>query len=440
MNCITLRVGVHQAEGIDRLTVSLEEPPIGDGTDRDLPCAPDDPAFRLPGLADDEVRRAGERLYRGLAGHPDLDLALGQAKGDAPGSRRPLYVWLRAGANAEQIPWEALCLPDGTFMGLDPRWSIARMVKPRVGDPGARPFAPPLRMAVMLSCWDIPADQEWAELEAAVRATPLAVELLVFAGEPELQGTIANSGLSVQVEGVPEPERADELKRQIAAFRPHVVHFFCHGSTNQGPHLELASTADWLRGSADTSLFLEADAVGELSDQIERAWLVVLNCCEGAALSDQLQSLARNLVFDAGFPAVVGMREPILSADATSFSRVFFRALFDAVQACMNSGGGELDWTALLVDPRRTLVQRAGGVFGVTAQGRREWTLPVLYLQPDTFVLTPAAAAPATSHEVLLLELWQAMRAAATGPDTPPAYVAELDARIAELERRARGG
>jgi len=443
MNCITVRVGVHrEGNGVATLTISLEEPPIGLGEARDLPCTPSDPEFLLAPGGDGAVSKAGDRLCTGLAGgHPDIGEVLQQAMHDVDGDRRPFYVELRAGAEAERIPWEALSLPDGTFVGLDLRWSIARVVASRIPQPGTRPFAPPLRIAVLLSCFGVPAAQEWAEIEAAVRGTALDVELLVFAGESDLADTIAQSNLpGLHVEGVPEPAFADELKRGIAKFRPHVIHFFCHGSTDQGPHLELASTADWLRGDAQTSLFLEAEAIGEFSDPIERTWLAVLNCCEGAASREQLHSLARNLVFDAGFPAVVGMREPILSEDATSFSRGFFRELFSAVLDCTAAGGGQLDWTKLLVDPRRNLVRRAGGVFTATARDRREWTLPVLYLRPDSFVLSPPtpAAAPSTGQELLLLELLRTMRSAAS-PDSPAPYLAELDQRIAELERRAGG-
>jgi hypothetical protein len=438
VNCIVIRVGVQREEsGLERLVVSLDQPPLGPGDFRHLPCAPTDPEFTLAADRDEAetVRTAGNRLYAGLAGgHPDIGQALTQATGAQPGDRRPLYVQLRAGAEAEQIPWETICLPDGTFLGLDDRWSVARTVISQVPQSGIRAFEPPLRVAALLSCFGIPAEQEWAELAAAVERSPVPVKLLVFAGEPQLQDTVADSPLDVEVAGLPDPGYVDQLKRKIASFRPHVLHFFCHGSTDQGAHLELATTADWDRGRPDTSLFLEAAAIGDFSDPVDRSWLAVLNCCEGAASHEQLYSLARDLIVEAGFPAVVGMREPILSDDATSFSRAFYPALFAAVADRAAAGAGPLDWSALLVDPRRNLVQRRGGVFGASAAKRREWTLPVLYLRTDDFVLAPPSPERPTGHDLLLLEILRTMRSAAP-PDAPADYRAELDAKIAEIER-----
>lgn len=438
MNSLVIRVTLHRPQdGPDRLSVGLERPPLGDGETRDLPCAPTDPEFLL--VADGErmevVRSAGDRLYEGLAGgHPDIAQAFSRITALQPGERWPIYVRFRAGSAAERIPWETIRLPDGTFLGLDSRWSVARLVDSANPQNGPRPFRPPLRIAALLSCFGIPAAEEWAGLREAVERSPVPVELLVMVGEPDLEDVIANEGLAnVEVTGLRGPEDAAELRRAISTFRPHVLHFFCHGSTDQGPHLELATSVDWLQNTTEHSLFLQADEIAEFSDRIDRAWLAVLNCCEGAASHDQIHSLASDLIALRGFPAVVGMREPILSDDASSFSRSFYPALFAAVKRASEGGEEALDWSALLVDPRRGLVARRGGVFTASAAQRREWTLPVLYLGQDDFVLTTPPPTESPGGTLLLLELLRGMRAAAR-PTAPPGYLAELDERIAALE------
>jgi hypothetical protein len=84
-------------------------------------------------------------------------------------------------------------------------------------------------------------------------------------------------------------------------------------STNTKPRV---TTADRVSGT----LRLTA-ATGD------RPWLVVLNACESAATGDSgAQSVAVALVYD-GVPAVVGMREPVVSSDAACFTRSFYSTL-----------------------------------------------------------------------------------------------------------------
>jgi hypothetical protein len=449
VNPVEIRIGIHRtARADERLWIGLERPPLGDGATSDFACLPDEPEFSLTsaGESEDEiVGAAGERLYAGLAeANDEIALALAQIIGVPDGDRRPLLVRIRAGAQAERIPWETLRLPDGTFLALDARWSLARVVDPRVPPSGPPPFSPPLRVAALLSAFGVPAAGEWGELRQAVDDSPVDVELLVFAGEPALEDQIRAAALpNVTVAGLPGNTELEQLQRQIADFRPHVLHFFCHGSSEDGPHLELATPGDFLAGFPQDPLILESRQIAAFSSSRERVWLAVLNCCEGAASRDKIHSLARDLIFESGFPAVVGMREPILSDDATSFSRSFYPALLAAVGEAVDQGSATLDWSVLLVGPRRALVERQGGPFTAAAARRREWTLPVLYLRPDDFTLVvPSPEQQVGVEDVpadaagVLLEVLRAMRGG-TGADAPPAYIADLDQRIARLEGHA---
>jgi hypothetical protein len=415
-------------DGPNRLVAYLERPPLPGRATRTLGTAVADFALAA---GPESVKRAGELLYARLAGHAEFQTALTPVPVGA--DRCPVYVHLDADGEADRIPWEVLCAPTGLYFGLEQRWSVARVVDSLVKLPGTIAFRPPLRIAVFLSCLGIPAEEEWAGLMAAVdEATQLPIEILAFVGEPDLEDKIAQEARpNVTVTAVPGPEDLDEMQARVARFRPHVLHFFCHGSIRDKAHLELASQADWIEDSTVSALSLEPAQVAALGDVIERPWLAVLNCCEGAAAEGEIHSLASDLVYTGGLAAAVGMREPIASDDAHEFSKCLYPDLFDRVGRIVSGESGPLDWSELLVRPRRRLVQRQGGVFSARAADRREWTLPVLYLRPDEFVVA-GARAPAPA-DLVSLEVLRSLRATTTGP---PTYVADLDRLISELEQR----
>ena len=127
----------------------------------------------------------------------------------------------------------------------------------------------------------------------------------------------------------------------------------------------------------------------------------MLNCCESAAAGprDNLQSLALMLVRDAALPAVVGMREPVSSIDASTFTRAFYSALLaevDGRRAGTVPADEPLNWARYAVRARTTLLDRYQMPRTEAAESTREWTLPVVYLRPDPFVVTvPPAVVPA---------------------------------------------
>jgi hypothetical protein len=411
---------LQEPEGPDRLVVYLERPPLpGRGT-RNLGATVTD--FPLTGLPQ-AVKQAGETLYARLAEHREFSTALIQAMTIASGGRCPLFIHLDVDGEADRIPWEILCAPGGTFLGLEPRWSVARVVDSTIPSPGTVAFQPPLPIAALLSCLDISAADEWAALIGAVDRSPVPVEILALVGEPDLEQQIADEGRpDVRVLGIPGPEDDDELRNQVVTFRPHILHFFCHGSIRDGAHLELATQTDWIRLAAGeqvtgSSLFLEPNQVAALGDPVERPWLAMLNCCQGAAAEGEIHSLASDLVYAGGFPAVIGMREPIASDDASQFSARFYPALFDAVGRIAGGASGALDWSGLLVAPRRGLIQRRGGVFNAAAAEGREWTLPVLYLRPEEFRVGSAPAPNPT--DLLQLEVYRSMRRSTTASSPP---------------------
>lgn len=405
------------------LVVSLEAPVIGDQASSDFACNTEDVVFGQVAQTIPEansIRAAGELLFRGLANNPHVETAFGQASLATGRDRYPVLLELRGDETIEALPWETLYMPNGGFLGLDARWSVGRRVDSRENTPAEGLIPSTLQMAVVLSCLGISAEEEWEQLRTAVEKSRLDVEMLLFVGEPDLAESVAEEAIPWvrAVAGIPasaEDLRATFAEERFAGFAPQILHFFTHGSTDGGPHLEVATPSDWEGGNEvrQSSLTLDPSQVRDLTEPDTRPWMIVLNSCLGAApvtddrgaaspedararQREATHSLARELVREGGFPAVVGMREPIDTADATVFSSHFYPQLFEALTALPPGVPTALDWSKLLVHPRRGLAEKHGQVINIAAEERKQWTLPVLYLRGQELLITrkpPAAVA-----------------------------------------------
>ncbi|MFJ1704889.1 CHAT domain-containing protein [Kitasatospora sp. NPDC088346] len=394
--------------GLDNLThvqISLSEPPVFGVPAHPFHCTGDEKALtalrdtRTP--VDDATRNAGLFLYEEVMRHPGVATHLPAALSTQRPQRYPVFVELATGAEIEALPWESLCSPDGDFLGLDERWAVGRIVSsPIVGEPYWY-FAPPLRIAAVLSCLGIPAADEWQAFQDALAAVPgAAVELLVVVSEHALYEQLSGEGGPAHLEMMPE-DLAD-LQRLVAGFRPHLLHFFCHGSVRGGPHLELAFGTDWTTERPERSLTVEAR---EFRDFVEGAcdppWMTVLNCCQSAACGDgpeNLQSMALQLVYEGGLPAVIGMRESVPQDDAVLFTRAFYERLLRELEGRADAPPDTdepIDWAMLLVAVRTRLAHKHKGMtLSQAASSTKEWTIPAVYLRPTPTSVRPAPPAP----------------------------------------------
>ncbi len=437
--------------GNQQVQLALVEPDIYGSQAVPFTCTGHEPAFAgINGGAqagNDVVRTAGRLLYDSLVSHPQLRQYLCTALQTVLPDRYPVFVKI-ATRDVEGLPWETLCSPDDDFLGLDERWAVGRIVS-SIRNPLLQPllFEPPLRLAAVLSCLRVDAGEEWRSLRAAAAgagARGLGVEVLVVVSEAALYDQIhaevqkgGPPGVQVQVELVP-PVLAD-LQRLVSDFHPHILHFFCHGSAAGGGQLQLAIKSDWDIATSGSSLIVEAREIRAFTAPADDPpWLVLLNCCESAASPGQqpLQSLASKLVSDGGIPAVVGMREPVLSDDATVFTKALYERLFNELTTSSDARTQSLDWAQLVVQARMSLAKRRNGIaLSDAAAKTKEWTLPVVYVCPAEFKLTvPSAGASArprpskrARHEI------EALRRLLTQlpPDTtPPALLSDIESRI----------
>lgn len=388
-------VGLQEPSGIS-LGIQLKEPATFGRRSVPLGVTLDAPEFRaLRGVPPvNAVRDAGRLLFDAVMANQDVAPHLSNALLVQAPQRCPVFVELTT-SGAENFPWEALCSTAGDFLGLDERWAVGRLVETISPLPGNWLFEPPLRIAAVLSCLGVPAADEWASLRAACESAGLPLRLLVLVSEESLHQEITAAGLDwVSVEFV--PSTVSDMASRLQQFDAHVLHLFCHGlSTETSPHLQIAVRSDWLTG-AGSSLMVEARDIRAFNPTVGGLpWLVVLNSCETAATegSQSARSVALDLIYEGGVPAVVGMREPVRSDDATLFTKAFYEQLLPEFVAILVPGhsGGPLDWARLVVDARHQLADQYEPLRSQLGT-KKEWTMPVVYTRPARFEVQGAAA------------------------------------------------
>lgn len=348
----------------------------------------------------DAIKVAGCRLFSAVSAHPDIGFQLSTVLGNQAVS--PVYVWFATKDGVEQLPWEAMWAPSGEVLGLDERWAIGRMATAKVGGAAFHTLEPPIRIVAVLSCIGITAAGELAALRKALEAAPGQVELLVLASEEQLVAGLqaeidAGTAPGVHVDLIPSDLAA--LQQRTRDFRPHVLHFFCHGSIAGGPHIQLAVKSDWEAAQPSGGLTAEASQFKEFKRDGDELWLIVLNCCEGAAPGPNAdaQSLALALIREGHAPAVMAMREPVVNSVAESLtSSLYSKLLTDLVARLQTPGVPQpLDWARMIVAARDKLARSHDGmVRSQAASSTKEWTLPVVYVSPDEFHVQVAQPLP----------------------------------------------
>jgi hypothetical protein len=426
-----------QFGGATRLEVQIMEPSYVIDADKShiLNCNAGDVIFsnlaQVPTgnllIANNLVRTAGQVIHAGLSAHPGVSQALDLAVFN-PNPPSPIYIQTNV-ADAESLPWEVLYHPHGEFLSLDDRWPIGRMTG---GAHQELPvfLVPPLRVAALIAAEEINGQPEWTALKYAFQRSGLDCQMQVFVAEQDLFDDIkANDADWADVRFV--PTNKDDLIDEIEAFRPHIVHIFCHGSSAHGGYLEVATINCKQLGK--DPVFVSAQDLVKLKNS---AWLVTLSACEGARPLANVNSVAYSLV-DWGLPAAIGMREAIDSAAAHVFCGSFYRALGNFfVKAIHPFNIFTMFWASLLQGPRSDLCPAP---FLANASRSKQWTLPVFYRRPEDLVIAVAnnnSPLPLDEQERLLSELIM-VRSLRDEPNTPNVVKHKLlNPRIAEIENK----
>jgi hypothetical protein len=405
------------------ISISLEEPADLEALDQPFQAPPTATVLAPPN--GQPMKEQGLALYTAVQAHPRLSLHLGAALLSTD-ERFPVYVEIGPGSGVEGLPWEALCTPTGTYLALDKKIALARLVRSRAPEVPFHDLVAPIKIAAVLSCQgETGADELAAIRAAATTAGPDLVRILLLSGEEKLiEDALAEiaAGTAPELEAAELiPGTASELGARIAAFDPHILHFFCHGTASPTPRLQIALKDDFVPGAQASGLKLEASQFADFRDirnTSDRPWLVVLNCCEGGAAdpASTARSLALDLTFDGVAAAVIGMREPVTTTVATILTTKLYDALLSDLAGRLTApapGVAVVDWARLAVDARDALATDLHRNLSRSdaAASTKEWTLPVVYLRPQQFWVQAKAAAPV----------------AAPGGDAAPEAAAEDD-------------
>jgi len=395
-------------------------------------------ALKQASLNGEAVKLAGQKLFEALARSRDVADQLTAALQARPDEHCPVYLRINASAGVEDLPWETLCSPGGDFLALDERWGLGRAVESITATLPSYTFTPPLRIAAILSCLDVKAAAELAALRDAIATAPgLRTEMLVVTSEDDLyQAITTEAPPGIRAAMVPTTLR--ELHELVQAFQPHVMHFFCHGTTAAEPHLLVATKENWITRSPESSLAVGAKEFRRFTQETAPPpWLLVLNACESAAgaVQENLQSLASRLLYYGAAPAVVGMREPVLSGDANLLTTVFYRRLLSDLQSCPFAADETVDWVVRLVVEVRNQLARKNPTLTLdtAAASTKEWTLPVAYVSARPFTLQ-VLAAPSKAIRLEMEGLRRLHDALPPGPEAEPLRADAL-ARLGQLER-----
>lgn len=420
----------------------------------DLPCTPNDPPFvtlRDGPAAPNYVQAAGQHLFRGLTTHPAIAAAVNQFMITPPDRTAPLFFQIDTDL-AEALPWEALWA-DNDFVALLGGRAVGRISgsTTSLGRVIERAVEPPLRFLAVLSASGVAAGPEWDAIWAAINRDDflqhIPIFLYVMVSEDDLfetvKGKIGESQkIDVKVEYV-----TDDLLSKIDSFNPNILHFFCHGDTTGGAHLKVAQRKDQLMGLG-SGMAVNVSELQTLFTLDNNTWLVFLNCCKGAAYVNDTYSLARALVA-SGFPAVVGMRETIENTTAHAFCRIFYNRAFNFLSEMIRNDlrSQSIEWVNALFDSRRSILQSYNNNLPYTeiAPDYKEWTLPVIYVRPETFMLRPPAKAVPTlnsNHQERQTEFDVLVTSRETLSKIraiPPQLLESIDARIAALAQELYG-
>lgn len=441
MRRVVVRVaGVPGEDGTgEQIFLSLEDPPFAIRDFEKLhpfSCPPEDLLQRYyeQPPSGENMREIGEALLGRLEEHSAVAEAVRYAL--QQNECCPVYLRLIGSETAADYPWETLFDAGNGFLALEDRWPIARIAAQTPREKDVRTFTAPLKVMAIMSAIGVPAADEWTALREALTGSPLGpeLELDVWVGEKDLAERIRTD---IAADGLPGSVRllaeAPELLRDIKRFDPHLLHLFCHGQSGTSPLLKLATRRDHALGQG-SSVVLEPLQLRNLG---RSTWLVTLNSCEGGSDADGARSIAY-LLIGAGYPAVVGMRDPVSSADAALFTRAFYGSLLDHLDSNLVAGKEvEIELAASLVIPRRQLRDKYVTEYPTPRQAaalHRDWTQPVLYVRPDPLRIERVAADPKHSTEdqnysTDYLNTLMKYRLEAP-PDTPAEVLRRIDAEI----------
>ncbi len=324
--------------------------------------------------ASNVVSNAGQELWRELTTNSEINAELARLVQKKRGVH-PVFIQALTN-DGNNLPWEALFETKREFLARNSMWPIGRLAENphrfRRSLDGSKAY-PTLRILAVLSADDVSARSEWDELydvrnDAAQQGPPrLIVCLDVIVSDEQLRDDI--NGLGEPASEVRAHMLVDEdtIFDRIKEGEPHIIHFFCHGSAEDDPQLELATISS-LEGTGPPVVITPLSLLNKLNTQcLSNVWQVVLNCCDSGKSTQGGGSFAQQLAGDHA-PVAIGMWNPIDADEAHAFCRSYYTGVINKLHSILPLSPGasvEVEWVELLCDPRASIQESAH-----TSQGR----------------------------------------------------------------------
>lgn len=399
----------------------------------------DEPYAKLTGGHARIVKDCGEALCKELSANERIAYSLAVMAGQ-PHVATPVLVKLESPIT-ENLPWEALYDQACDFLALQPRWPIARLSSSsQLPTPTDRIVEPAIRILAVLAAVGVDARGEWDRLWSALAPFGDRVRVHVILCQDDLADSIENLGdARVTTEML---SSSSSIRRRVFTFSPNIIHFFCHGTAEPEPRLELALPVDYDGGAAEGEVKLMSAQLGELV-MTPSVWVVTLNCCKGARGSASARSIAGNIA-EIGVPTVVAMRENVDARDANIFTGLFYEHAMNRLGPILPNdqqarAGAEITvpedvWLDAMHPPRDVLSKRNGHL----PADQHEWTLPVIYLRRGGLRLKSQPRSDATDLAARVLPP-PAVAAAPSVDEGPPgdpviAPAVKLRSKLQELQ------
>jgi hypothetical protein len=333
------------------------------------------------------IQAAGDAILTALFTHANGKVAIANTLNAPVNDRaREIRIHIENIAKiAHNLPWEAIHDPLDGFIALSRGVPFRRVV------PAVRPdvvrrvdtFNGTLKIAAVIAAGGIPGDPQWLALRAALDTWQGAKQCMVLVGTTVLRDTISALALpNVQVELVPLV--GDDLVQSVGNFAPHILHVFCHGQSEAGGVLEIATPNTEFGGSP---LFIRPT---QLATALRSTWVVVLNACSTGQVNPSVNSnsFACNLI-EQGVPFVAGMLQEVPAGVAHRFAETFLsRLVGDLSQQFPQNARFPLQVAPAVMAARASIMALYGGNPGL--EGRiKEWTLPILCSSVESFEIHP---------------------------------------------------
>jgi hypothetical protein len=364
------------------------------------------------------IELVGRYLFTTLLGH-----ALWQEIVDLALEAKDATVELAFVHNAEHrwlhgLPWEMMC---GDTQGAAAKFLVA----------GRKPSVIFTRL--------VPVDeQNYGKLEQADYPPRVLFVLGQKLGDESIRPGAEIIGLLRRLRSagrsihrrILQEANLDSLKNAVKSFRPHVVHFICHGQEDGGKgYLTLMRDADDGAPGPDREQFklCHADNILDALRAAKLPIVIVLSACysaTGRLEMGHMPPLAAELV-EKGVPIVLGMSGRVADRACRLFTRRFGESLVS---------GDSLARAA--IEARLTAHSR-----GADPAASVDWAFPTIFMASQVqadFALVPAAPAVPAVPPVITVD----DRIRSLGLDREPVFCAReefFNAYYAMLEDRSAG-